>query len=272
MRRGSECCNIVGAGHVKPMFGIETVLLKEVAMPTRRGVEQEIAANKQSIAQLEQQLKEIKDYITTNERAWQSASEPLRSITQEGLTKARANLAQQEIDLQRTHADLGRNQKILSTLEAIETLQQYIDKYSELLEKARSDLAQKEQELVDLTSPVNVPAYELLIPGGGRAALPTDRANMLIGCRDTANNIFPDIDLTPFGGQTSGASRKHARLSYANGQWTIVDLDSVNGTFVNEARIAPNVPTPVQDRAQLRFGKIALTFQPASAGRTARLS
>lgn len=241
-------------------------------MPTKRGTEQEIAANKQSIAQLEQQIREIKEYITTSERTWQNASEPLRSITQEGLTKARANLAQQEIELQKVQTDLIRDQKVLTVLESIETLQQYIDKYSELLEKARSDLSQKEQELLDLTSPANVPAFELAVAGGMRVPLPTDRTNMLIGCRDVANNILPDVDLTPLGGQASGASRKHARLAYTNGQWTITDLESVNGTFVNEVQVAPNVPTPIQERAQLRFGKIAVTFQVASAGRTVRLT
>lgn len=241
-------------------------------MATKRGTEQDIAANQQAIAQLEQQIKEIKEFITTSERTWQGASEPLRSITQEGLTKARANLAQQEIDLQQANASLIRNQKILATIDSIDTLQQYIDKYSELLEKARSDLSQKEQELLDLTSPVNVPAYEFLLQGGGRAPIPTDRSNLLVGCRDAANNIFPDIDLTPFGGQASGASRKHARLNYAGGQWTLTDLESVNGTFINEVRLAPNVPTPLQDRAQVRFGKIALSFQPASTNRTVRLS
>lgn len=241
-------------------------------MATRRSVEQDIATGQQTIARLEQQIREVKEYITTTERTWQSASETLRSITQDGLNKARANLAVQEMELQQAHNDLARNQKVLTTLQAIETLQQYIDKYSELLEKARTDLSQKEQELLDLTSPATVPPFELVMAGGTRAALPTDRGTLIIGCLDAPSNIRPDVDLTPFGGQASGASRRHARLQYNGSQWILTDLESVNGTFVNEARLAPNVPTPLAAGAQVRFGRIALTFQAlAATNRTVRL-
>ncbi len=240
-------------------------------MATRLGVEQEIAANRRTIAELERQIQEIRHYITTNEATWQNASEPLRSITQEGLAKARANLAQQELELQRTRAELDRNQRIFTVLQATETLQASINQYSELLERARADLAQKEQELLDLTNPTAIPAYELLAPGGSRLPLPNDKTTLLIGCRDQANNIFPDVDLTPLGGQASGASRRHARLQYSNGQWTITDLESVNGTFVNETRLAPNVPTLLGGGAQVRFGKIVVTFQPVATNQTVRL-
>jgi FHA domain len=241
-------------------------------MATKRGTEQDIATNRQTIARLDQQIREVKAFIATNEQTWQNSSEPLRTITQEGLTKARANLAQQEIELQQAHSDLARNEKVAAALGSIETLQQYIDKYAELLEKARSDLTAKEQELLELTSPVRVPAYELLVPAGGRAVLPTDRSQLLVGCRDEAAQIYPDIDLTPFGGQGSGASRRHARLAFSGGRWTLTDLESVNGTFVDEQRLAANVPLPLPERAQIRFGKIAFTFQPVQSNRTMRLS
>lgn len=241
-------------------------------MATRLGAEQDIAANRRTIADLEKQIQEIRQFITTSEQTWQNASEPLRTITQESLTKARANLAQQELELQRARVDLDRNLKIFANLEASEKLRQTIDQYSELLEKARNELSQKEQELLELTNPVSIPAYELVAAGGARVPLPTDRSNLLVGCRDQANNIYPDVDLTPLGGQTSGASRKHARIAFQNGQWTITDLESVNGTFVNEGRLAPNVPTLLPDRAQLRFGRIAVSFQPAVSNQTVRLS
>lgn len=41
-------------------------------------------------------------------------------------------------------------------------------------------------------------------------------------------------------------SRRHARLNF-NGSWLIEDLDSSNGTFVNEIRIAPKEPHNVKN-------------------------
>lgn len=39
-------------------------------------------------------------------------------------------------------------------------------------------------------------------------------------------------------------SSTHARLDFNSGRWTITDLDSTNGTFINGEQIAPNTPTP----------------------------
>jgi hypothetical protein len=48
-------------------------------------------------------------------------------------------------------------------------------------------------------------------------------------------------------------SRRHAELRVADGALWIVDLGSVNGTFVNETRIAPNQPVRLVNGAKLRF-------------------
>ncbi len=240
-------------------------------MATKIGMEQEIADNIRQIAELEKQVKEIRDYVVANEHSWQNASEPLRSITQEGVAKARSNLAIKESDLQRVYAERDKNQRILATISSVESLQQYIDKYSELLEKARSDLLVKEQEFLDLTNPMVIPAHELIFATGARIALPIDRTEILIGCRDPGAGILPDVDLSPFGGQASGASRRHAKIHFLSGRWMITDLGSMNGTFIYETAVAPNVPTVLPANARLRFGKIEATFQASSIGHTTRL-
>jgi Mg-chelatase subunit ChlD len=52
-------------------------------------------------------------------------------------------------------------------------------------------------------------------------------------------------------------SRKHAKIIYDNGIFYILDAGSSNGTFVNEARVAVNVPTPLSTDigAKIRIGK-----------------
>jgi NADPH-dependent 2,4-dienoyl-CoA reductase/sulfur reductase-like enzyme/pSer/pThr/pTyr-binding forkhead associated (FHA) protein len=51
-------------------------------------------------------------------------------------------------------------------------------------------------------------------------------------------------------------SRRHAEISYANGQYILHDVGSTNGTFVNDVRIEPNSPYILKPNDLLRFGKL----------------
>jgi NADPH-dependent 2,4-dienoyl-CoA reductase/sulfur reductase-like enzyme/pSer/pThr/pTyr-binding forkhead associated (FHA) protein len=55
-------------------------------------------------------------------------------------------------------------------------------------------------------------------------------------------------------------SRRHAEVSYANGQYILYDVGSTNGTFVNDVRIEPNKPYVLKPDDLLRFGKL-VTFR-----------
>jgi len=52
-------------------------------------------------------------------------------------------------------------------------------------------------------------------------------------------------------------SRKHAELLAENGRFTITDLGSLNGTYVNRRRIESS---PLADGDELQIGKYRLTF------------
>ncbi len=57
-------------------------------------------------------------------------------------------------------------------------------------------------------------------------------------------------------------SRRHAEISYANGQYILHDLGSTNGTFINDIPLEPGSVHILKQHDQLRFGKIAkFTFQ-----------
>ena len=60
-------------------------------------------------------------------------------------------------------------------------------------------------------------------------------------------------------------STTHARLEYATGYWRLTDLGSTNGTYVDNTRLAPDVPTPVGYGAQVRFGGLRLEFREVAA-------
>ena len=57
-------------------------------------------------------------------------------------------------------------------------------------------------------------------------------------------------------------SRRHAEISYANGAYTMKDLGSSNGTFLNGARLEAGRVYPLKADDRLRFGKtVTYIFQ-----------
>lgn len=87
------------------------------------------------------------------------------------------------------------------------------------------------------------------------------KAQAIIGREDPVSGIFPDVDLTPHGGDAGGVSRRHAKLAFNGYQWTIEDLNSTNFTFVNNQKVNPGVPQLLNNGDQVRLGKVVLTFQ-----------
>lgn len=80
----------------------------------------------------------------------------------------------------------------------------------------------------------------------------------IIGRRDPATGIAPDVDLTAFSGYKLGVSRKHAVLRVRGKQLEILDLGSSNGTMVNGVRIPPHEPRLLRDGDQLLMGKLTM--------------
>jgi NADPH-dependent 2,4-dienoyl-CoA reductase/sulfur reductase-like enzyme/pSer/pThr/pTyr-binding forkhead associated (FHA) protein len=61
-------------------------------------------------------------------------------------------------------------------------------------------------------------------------------------------------------------SRRHAEISYANGQYILRDLGSANGTYVNDVRLKPGSVHILEPHDEIRFGKVAkFTFQLRAA-------
>jgi hypothetical protein len=234
-------------------------------MRDKSALEQECASFRRTIAELETQLKAVREYIATQERNLRNAADSVRQITERGLAEARSDLQLKELRLQQVRQDLFATQNTLTKVEAIaqrqqdiQTLERERDRINSLLERARLDVQQLTHEYQATVAPAIQPEYALHFTNGQHMMLTTNRSEWLIGCADP--NVFPDIDLTSFGGTATGVSRRHALLRYANSGWTITDLNSTNGTWVNTMRLAPNVPVPLTDQAKLRFGGVDVVF------------
>ncbi|WP_298490352.1 zinc-ribbon domain-containing protein [uncultured Chloroflexus sp.] len=160
------------------------------------------------------------------------------------------------------------------------------------LDAARAELAKTEAELVALTGSTPTPAAPAAAPAepvAAHPAVPTPIATPIptpppavarleladgseiilepgkheyvIGREDPVSNIFPEIDLTSYGGESGGVSRQHAKIVHTGDQWSIVDLNSTNHTRVNGTRIEPQTPTPISDGTKLQFGRLVATFR-----------
>jgi hypothetical protein len=78
--------------------------------------------------------------------------------------------------------------------------------------------------------------------------------------RSVGNEIV-NVDLTPYGAQDLGVSRRHARIERVHDTLHVRDLESANGTFLNRTRIMPNTPHVLRNRAVLQLGKLILRVQ-----------
>ncbi|MCC8248361.1 FHA domain-containing protein [Saccharothrix luteola] len=76
-----------------------------------------------------------------------------------------------------------------------------------------------------------------------------------VGRRSRSRGIFPEIDLVgpP---EDPGVSHHHALLVASDGGWAVVDLDSTNGTTVNEGAepLRPNRPHPLEPGDRVHVG------------------
>jgi serine/threonine protein kinase len=88
---------------------------------------------------------------------------------------------------------------------------------------------------------------------------------VLIGRTDPRSQIVPDIDLSIYGGASAGISRQHARLLRKDDNWIIEDLNSTNGTYVNDQAVLSSAPVALTEGDRVRCGQLVLVFHTNEA-------
>lgn len=66
------------------------------------------------------------------------------------------------------------------------------------------------------------------------------------------------LDLSPWGGYHLGLSRRHAIIRRTEHGYEVLDLGSVNGTWLNEERLVPHKSYPLSSGSHLRLGSMRL--------------
>jgi serine/threonine protein kinase len=85
-----------------------------------------------------------------------------------------------------------------------------------------------------------------------------DKESLTLG--RTHRNTIADIDLGPHGAADVGVSRHHARLIRQRDGWLIDDLNSLNGTYVNDCKVNPGHPAPLKDGDLVRCSHMSFLF------------
>jgi FHA domain len=106
--------------------------------------------------------------------------------------------------------------------------------------------AQREPDVAEIPLPAFCPERRFALTG----------TQALIGRRSTSRGIEPEVDLS---GPPADPAVSHAHallLAEAGGSWAVVDLDSANGTYVNDAEdpIAANVPMTLSAGDRVHVG------------------
>ena len=102
-----------------------------------------------------------------------------------------------------------------------------------------------------------------MVVQGTNATLPfpPGKTDVIVGREDPVSGIFPDVDLTDHGADEGGVSRRHARVFIQGNQVMIEDLNSTNYTYVNQQRLTPGQPHPLNNGDEVRFGRVKLSFR-----------
>lgn len=93
---------------------------------------------------------------------------------------------------------------------------------------------------------MNTPTtYKLVLEGPNGREFLLNQPELLVGRDPAAQIVIP----------TPAISRNHARLRWTEAGYTLEDLDSSNGSFVNEQRLPANQPFLLQPDQAVRFGQ-----------------
>lgn len=126
-------------------------------------------------------------------------------------------------------------------------------------------LPSDDERLRPQTVPLAAP-WRLLLQIGGENQTTVGievRDRITMGRGDPLASFYPDLDLTPYGGQTGGVSRHHATITQddENKALYLEDLNSTNGTRINGFALEPRRRYRLRDGDELEFGRLKVVVR-----------
>lgn len=115
-------------------------------------------------------------------------------------------------------------------------------------------------EFVEKLQPENL---LLVVAGKGQPIYLKKNKATVLG-REVSSETTPRLDLTPYDGLLLGVSRQHASLEVSKTGYSVRDLESTNGTWVNGVKLVPHRQYKLENGDLLRLGQMGVYvyFQP----------
>jgi len=114
---------------------------------------------------------------------------------------------------------------------------------------------------MDMSGPSEAGVARLVVISTGAELSLPEQEEITVGREDPSSGIFPDVDLTPYGGEDGGVSRRHARMLHIGDDYFVEDLQSTNYTKLDGQRLPAHVRERLEDGARLDFGRVAVIFR-----------
>jgi hypothetical protein len=112
--------------------------------------------------------------------------------------------------------------------------------------------------ITSLLAKVPPDALGLFIVSSGDLILVERAGEIILGRQTEDAGTSIAVDLTPYGGSQSGVSRQHAVLRAGQDIYVLQDLDSTNGTWLNEARLPPHISSTLKNGDMVRLGQVRM--------------
>jgi len=86
---------------------------------------------------------------------------------------------------------------------------------------------------------------------------------IIIGRADPVAGFYPDLDLSPYGGQEAGVSRRHAVIvqDQSTKALYLEDLNSTNGTWINGFSLEPRRRYRLRDGDEVELGRVQILLR-----------
>ena len=167
-------------------------------------------------------------------------------------------ITQQERIIQRHQEQLEAAQRAMERSEA-ELVTLHIER-----QKRQTQLDEIQQTTPAASSPATyssgaphygaaVSSAALVLSNGTRVPLHPNQGEWIIGREGV------DANLASYDSQ-GVVSRRHARINYQHGQWSLTDLDSTNGTWAGSLQLQPHIPVQIHHGTIIKLGGMQVTF------------
>ncbi len=100
----------------------------------------------------------------------------------------------------------------------------------------------------------------LYINGEKQPIIISEPGKTILG-REKAKSGEKVIDLSIFYAHLLGVSRAHAAIHIEEDVYKLEDLNSTNGTFINELQLIPNQPHQLKRADLIRLGQLLMIIQ-----------